>query len=393
MNTTTPCAVVALLSGGLDSILAARLMQDLGHSVTCLHFVSPFFGKPHLLSRWERLYNLRIQAVDISEDFARMLVARPEHGFGKVINPCVDCKILMLRKAKSLMESLGAKVIVTGEVLGQRPMSQRRDTLNVIQRDADVRGLLLRPLCAQLLEETPAEAAGLVDRSRLLGFSGRGRKDQKALAAAMGLTELPTPAGGCLLAERENARSYWPVLKYCPNPGAAEFHLANTGRQYWSHVAAPLWLCVGRNNDDNSRLLELAKPTDYIFKVGDFPGPIAVARPLAESSWDAVALRSAAAFMASFSPKALRHAAETGEAVAVRVHQGEKGLDGPGESIRVTPDRATPHQWSESLWLDSKEDLRSEARAKAQEEEKIKAEKTELFLAEKKRRESEPGRQ
>ena len=388
MSTITPCAVVALLSGGLDSIIAARLMQDMGHSVTCLHFVSPFFGKPHLIPRWQELYKLRIQAVDVSEDFARMLVSRPAHGFGKIINPCVDCKILMLRKAKALMESLGAKIIVTGEVLGQRPMSQRRDTLHVIQRDADVRGLLLRPLCAKYMEETPAEAAGLVDRSRLLGITGRGRKVQKAIAASMGLTELPTPAGGCLLAERENARSYWPVLKYCNNPGASEFYLASSGRQYWSHVAAPLWLCVGRNDVHNGRLLELAKPTDYLFKMGDFPGPIALARPLADYAWDTAALQDAAAFVASFSPKAVRHAAATGEAVTVRVHHTEKGLDGPGDTILVTPERNTAYQWAESQWDDSKEDLRSEARAKLRAAEEARAERTERFLAEQRRRES-----
>ncbi len=364
MNTHTPATLVALLSGGLDSILAARLMQDMGHKVICLHFVSPFFGKPHLVPHWEGLYGLSIQAADIGEDFARMLRERPEHGFGKVMNPCVDCKIIMLRRAKELMAELGASAIVSGEVLGQRPMSQRRDTLNVIQRDAGVKGLLLRPLSAQLLDETDAERAGLVDRSRLLSIAGRGRTKQLALAASMGLKEIPTPAGGCLLAEKENARSYWPVLKYCAKPGAAEFHLANTGRQYWSHASGPLWLCVGRNQDDNTRLLDTARPTDYLFKVADFPGPIALARPLPSSVWDAAALRAAAAFAASFSPKAARHAEATGESVAVRIHQSELGLDGPGESVSVPPDRVTSHHWQEAQWPEAKEELRAEARAR-----------------------------
>ncbi len=190
---TTPHAF-ALFSGGLDSILAARLIMEQGLVVRCLHFVTPFFGKPRSIPYWEKVYGLEIEAVDVGEDFVRMLRERPAHGFGKVMNPCVDCKILMMRKAREIMKERGASFIISGEVLGQRPMSQRRDTLNVIRRDAEVRDVLLRPLSAQHLDPTEAERSGLVDRSKLLGFFGRGRKDQMALAERMGLTEIPTPA-------------------------------------------------------------------------------------------------------------------------------------------------------------------------------------------------------
>ncbi|MEG2139801.1 MAG: tRNA(5-methylaminomethyl-2-thiouridylate) methyltransferase, partial [Bilophila sp.] len=173
--TPSPHAV-ALFSGGLDSILATRLIQEQGLVVRCLHFVTPFFGKPHLIPHWEEVYGLSIEAVDVSEAYIRLLLERPEHGFGKVLNPCVDCKILMMRTAREIMARLGATFLISGEVLGQRPMSQRRDTLNVIRREGAVRDTLLRPLCAQHLDPTEPELSGLVDRSRLLSIFGRGRK-------------------------------------------------------------------------------------------------------------------------------------------------------------------------------------------------------------------------
>ncbi|MDR2160805.1 MAG: tRNA(5-methylaminomethyl-2-thiouridylate) methyltransferase, partial [Desulfovibrio sp.] len=198
--------VVSLFSGGLDSLLASRLIQAQGKKVLCLHFVTPFFGKPHLVDSWRDAYGLTVLPVDVGREFVDLLVRRPQHGFGKVLNPCVDCKILLLRRAREMMEMFGAKAIITGEVLGQRPMSQRRDSLNLIRREAGVRDLLLRPLCALRLEPTPAEISGFINRSALLGFSGRGRKNQMALAGEFGIAEIPSPAGGCRLTERESAR-------------------------------------------------------------------------------------------------------------------------------------------------------------------------------------------
>ena len=244
MNTSTPHAF-ALFSGGLDSILAARLIMEQGLVVRCLHFVTPFFGKPQLIPHWEKVYGLEVEAVDVGEAFVRLLRERPAHGFGKVMNPCVDCKILMMRKARELMKKWGASFLISGEVLGQRPMSQRRDTLNVIRRDAEVKESLLRPLSAQLLDPTAPEISGLVDRNKLLGIFGRGRKSQMALADQMGLKEIPTPAGGCKLAEKENSRRYWPVLTRLKEPTVEDFELSNIGRQYWfgetikSYLASP----------------------------------------------------------------------------------------------------------------------------------------------------------
>lgn len=356
---------VALFSGGLDSILAAKLVQEQGIQVIGLHFVSPFFGKPDMLARWETLYGLPLRAVDISGPFVRMLVRRPEHGFGSVLNPCVDCKILMMRHARAIMEELGASCIVSGEVLGQRPMSQRRDTLNVIRRDAEVRESLLRPLSAQHLDPTEAELSGLIDRTRLLGISGRGRKDQMILAERFGLQEIPAPAGGCRLTEQENARSYWPVLLHAPDPAASDFILANTGRQYWHDHDLPdqpaLWLIIGRNQDDNTALMSLAGENDLVFKTRDYPGPIAIARHFGQD-WSNEAVQAAASLIASYSPKCVREIGDSAVQAAVRVHAGS--LDNPGHVVMITPSRQPVFGWREYSWPEVHEAIRAEARAR-----------------------------
>lgn len=353
---------IALFSGGLDSILAARLLMEQGKAIKCLHFISPFFGKPGRVRHWEKAYGLDIAVADVSDDYAALLATGPVYGFGSVINPCVDCKILMMRRAREYMQACGAKFLVSGEVLGQRPMSQRRDTLNVIRRDADVRDTLLRPLCARHLDPTEAERTGLVDRSRLLGFSGRGRKDQLELAARFGITEIPTPGGGCMLTEKENARRYWPVLERVEVPRAADFRLANAGRQLWH---GDWWLSVGRNQADNETFARLGRPGDLQFKVAGFPGPLALGRSAApnRSPWTEVATLQAAALVASYSPKACR-AWEDGDLtlpngkVPVRVAPvGSDGEARPGEARTVEVEPARHTVFAEPTWPEARERL------------------------------------
>ncbi|MFP4397392.1 MAG: tRNA(5-methylaminomethyl-2-thiouridylate) methyltransferase, partial [Desulfonatronovibrio sp.] len=209
---------LALFSGGLDSILAVKMIQNQGLEVLGLHFISPFFGQPELIPEWEKNYGLPIMPVDISQDFVKMLLSGPSHGLGKIMNPCLDCKILMLKKARQLLQDFQAGFIISGEVSGQRPMSQRRDALNIIIRDAEVKRFLIRPLSAKLLPPTEAEETGLVNRSRLGSISGRGRKKQLEMAAKMNIHPLPTPAGGCLLTEMESSRRYLPLLRFFQNP-------------------------------------------------------------------------------------------------------------------------------------------------------------------------------
>lgn len=184
---------LALLSGGLDSILAARTVMDQGLSVLGLHFITPFFGKPEMIPFWLEHYGIEVVPVDVSDTYVAMMLDSPSQGFGKWLNPCIDCKITMLTAAANLLPKYGAKFIISGEVVGQRPMSQRADALNLITKRAQVRDRLLRPLSARCLPATPMEESGLVDRDRLLDWRGRGRKPQYAMAEAYGFTEIPTP--------------------------------------------------------------------------------------------------------------------------------------------------------------------------------------------------------
>ena len=350
---------IVLFSGGLDSILAAKLLEEQGLRVRCLHFYSPFFGDPAAVDYWRRIYRLPIEAIDVGEEFCELLRRRPEHDFGKVLNPCMDCKILLLRHARRHMERLGARVIATGEVLGQRPMSQRRDALNVIRREAGVEDVLLRPLCALHLPPIPAEEEGFVDRSRLLGISGRGRKDQLALAEKYRLARIPTPGGGCRLTEKENARRYWPVLRSLPHPTAADFHLANLGRQFWlERHGRRFWLSMGRNVRDNEALAAALRDDDARVGLVGLPGPAAVAR--FGASWPADVLADAAALTASYAGKAAA-AAQRGEPVLGRAlaPDGRELWRGP-----VVPRR--DGIWEEPLWEPAREEIRAEQRLRIQ---------------------------
>ncbi|RWX50240.1 hypothetical protein VU01_13581, partial [Candidatus Electrothrix marina] len=205
----------------------------------------------------------------------------PSHGFGKNFNPCIDCKIMMLSRAKELMEEYGASFLLTGEVIGQRPMSQRRDTLNLIERDADCRDLLLRPLSAQLMNPSLPEREGLVDRERLYRFSGRGRKPQIALARELGITDFPAPAGGCVLTDPNLAtriRRFYEGLYLIGKDEitTADIQLLLLGRQF--RLPGGHWLVMGRNEQENDRLAELCEQDDWLLYMPTRPGPTALLR-------------------------------------------------------------------------------------------------------------------
>ncbi|MFH0785172.1 MAG: thiamine biosynthesis protein [Pseudomonadota bacterium] len=282
----TPIKALALFSGGLDSILAVRLIMEQGVEVEAVQFVTPFFNY-HLLDdveghkeRIRRKYGINVTLVDISPGYLQLL-HNPAHGFGKNFNPCIDCKILMLSRAKKMLAERRASFLVSGEVLGQRPMSQRRDTLNVIERDSGTRSLLLRPLCAQLLKETLPEIEGWVDRSKMLGFSGRGRSAQIALAAQFGITDFPAPAGGCTLADPILGRRIEQLYSSDSTVKGAEITAADirfllTGKQFVLPGGA--WLILGRDEEENKNLEKLAGKDDVMLLMEDWPGPTAVLR-------------------------------------------------------------------------------------------------------------------
>jgi tRNA-specific 2-thiouridylase len=344
--------IILLFSGGLDSILAARILEEQGLAVRCLHLISPFFGTPENLPFWYESYGLEVVTRDVSESFVSMLQAGPAHGFGKVLNPCVDCKILFLRTARQYMEEVGAKALATGEVLGQRPMSQRRDALQITVREAGVSDVLLRPLSALHLPPSVVEQQGIVDRSRLLGLWGRGRSEQLRLARAWGISPIPTPGGGCRLAERENARRYWSVLRRLPSPAVEDFYLANLGRQFWHRRDDRyFWLCVGRNQTDNGRLERAAGDEDIVLSLPDLPGPLALARYALH--WPEEILLAAARMTLSYAPKAVASGGPVQLCMRGRSAYREMAL---------LPERRAD-LWSEAPW----EEVRSQIRAAASE--------------------------
>jgi len=208
---------VALVSGGLDSMLAVRVLQEQGIPVEGLNFYTGFCveGHTHAIRRQDQAkqkrnnalwvadqLGIRLHILDVVEDY-KDVVLNPRHGYGANLNPCLDCKVFMVRKAKEWMRAHGFDFLITGEVLGQRPMSQRRDTLPVVQRESGIDDLLLRPLCAKRLPPTRPEREGWVDRARLYDFHGRSRKPQMALAAQFGLHDYAQPAGGCCFLTNE----------------------------------------------------------------------------------------------------------------------------------------------------------------------------------------------
>ena len=271
---------LVLYSGGLDSILACRVLMEQGIEVTAVKFITPFFGwelkgrEQEAAARAREKYGIRLHVEDITDDYLKMVTA-PEHGYGRYLNPCIDCKILMVKKALELMPRLGASFIATGEVLGQRPMSQRRDTLRIIERDSGAEGLLLRPLSAKSLPPTIMQKEGIVDVEKLPAISGRGRKAQMALAERFGIRDYPSPAGGCVLADPALSERFRRIFELWPGFTADDMLLAQRGRHFLLPKGS--WLVVGRNQAENRRMAELFIPGD-LSATADVPGPLCLLR-------------------------------------------------------------------------------------------------------------------
>lgn len=298
---------LSLFSGGLDSILATRLVMDQGIEVHAIQFVTPFFNydilddiEGHKL-RMMAKYGINVEVEDISAGYLQLL-HNPAHGFGKNFNPCIDCKIMMFSRAKQLLKEKGASFLISGEVLGQRPMSQRRDTMNVIERDSGTRSIILRPLCAQLMNETEAEVEGWVDRSKLLRMYGRSRSPQIALAAQYGITDFPAPAGGCILADPILSKRIAQLYSSESVLQSAEIDVPDirvllVGRQFI--LPGGGWLIVGRDEKDNIRLEKLAQPEDAVLLMEDWPGPLAVLKKAGNQYPDREKLKRDCALAAS----------------------------------------------------------------------------------------------
>ncbi len=295
-----------LFSEGLDSILAGKLLQKQAIEVVALRFITPFFGwswkgrEEEFVLKVAEQFGFKGIVQDITTDFLKVLEA-PKHGYGSRINPCIDCRILMLKKAKALLELTRADFLATGEVVGQRPMTQQRHMLRHIEKEAQVEGLVVRPLSARILWETEAERRGLVRKEQFFSWAGRGRKKQIVLARSMGLKEIPSPAGGCLLTDPHIADRIRLYLQHKDIKGlnAPVAELLTFGR----HFPLPgAWLVLGRTAEENQRLLRLVTPQDTIIKLKDLPGPTGLILGQASGK----VLEEAASLLRRYAPKA-RH--------------------------------------------------------------------------------------
>ncbi len=265
---------ILLYSGGLDSLLAAKILMDQGVDIIGYHFILPFAApdadpeimKPSILAR---RISLPLRHIRCGRDYMEM-VKNPPHGRGKNINPCIDCKIFFLRRAAAALEEEGASFVATGEVAGQRPMSQMKHMLIHIEKESGLQGKLLRPLSAGILRPTEAERAGIVDREKLLSLSGRGRKPQMELAAHYGITDYASPAGGCLFTDSNFSLRVQDLLDNHPDYSMTDVYLLTIGRHFRPHSGCRF--IVPRNEEENRKLEKYQSLADYFFTPA-FKGP------------------------------------------------------------------------------------------------------------------------
>jgi len=278
---------IALLSGGLDSILATKLILQQGIAVEAINFLTVFCtcsrGEESCLSSKSAAEKLGIslRVFEVSNEYFE-IIKNPKYGYGANMNPCLDCRIFMFKKAGQYMRESGAQFLITGEVLGERPMSQRKEAMRIIERDSGLEGLILRPLCARLLEPTIPEKEGLVNREKLLSISGRSRKSQIELAAQLGINDYPCPAGGCLLTDPGFSRRMKDLMKYHPDFGLNDVQLLKVGRHF--RLSSQTKLIVGRNEEENTKLLNLSKDKDICLQPVEIKGPVGVLRGLVDDN-------------------------------------------------------------------------------------------------------------
>jgi tRNA-uridine 2-sulfurtransferase len=269
---------IVMFSGGLDSTITVHLLKNLGFDVLALHYILPFysgFGLSHDgIKARAAMLDVPLRIEEEGEEYLEMFKTA-EYGFGKNVNPCIDCRIHRLSKAKRIMEETGASFIATGEVVGQRPMSQRRECLNIIEKRSGLKGLILRPLCAKILRPTIPEERGWIKRDDMLDIWGRGRKGQMAYAERFGLS-YPMPAGGCLLTHARTAERYADLAGNNPDFSLNEFKLLAYGRHF--RLGPTLRLVQARDDSENDPVYALVLPSDAVLLLRDFPGPVGILR-------------------------------------------------------------------------------------------------------------------
>ena len=268
---------VALLSGGLDSILVIRILQEQGVEVEALNFRTIFTCCQDDAGKAARDLDVPLTVISQDDDYLDLL-RKPQHGYGRGANPCVDCRIYMFQRAAHFMRQVDAQFVVSGEVLGQRPNSQMRLHLELIARRSGLDGRLLRPLSAKLLPPTWPETEGLVDRERLYGFHGRSRKELFALAKQFGVTEIPQPSNGCALTETLFSLKVFDLMDNDPQAQRWDFELLKAGRHV--RLDARTKIVLGRDQADNEKIDYLYRQQEsratMLLRAHGFPGPTAL---------------------------------------------------------------------------------------------------------------------
>jgi tRNA U34 2-thiouridine synthase MnmA/TrmU len=265
---------LVLLSGGLDSRLATKIIVDQGLSVEAVHFSTPFCTCDKCsVKQVESENNIKVHYLFQGQDFLDLLVD-PPHGYGSHMNICIDCRINMFKKAKEFAEKIGAEYLVTGEVVGQRPFSQRKAIMELIEKEAGLEGKILRPLSAKLLKKTDIEREGIVDREALKNIQGRSRKPQMELAEKIGVYNYPCPSGGCLLTDPQFSKKLRDYLNHEGSPTVSDMFLLRLGRHFRVNGVKVI---VGRNQQENRVLSGLAKRNGWgMLMVSDFMGPTTI---------------------------------------------------------------------------------------------------------------------
>jgi tRNA-specific 2-thiouridylase len=267
---------VAMFSGGLDSCLAVYLIKSQGIEVVAVNFQTPFNqprrkrDMPDLVESMAGQLGVELIRKRLEKDYLEV-IRSPRYGYGRALNPCIDCKIFLVKKTAEIMKNMAVDFIITGEVLGQRPMSQRKDILSLIDKQSGYQGIILRPLSAKLIPPTIPEEKGWVDREELLDISGRSRTRQMELAERFGVRGYPSPAGGCLLTEPEYSRKLADLFQHTQDVSGRDIELLNVGRHF--RLSDRVKIVVGKNDAENKRILELVKDDELLLVSDDTPGP------------------------------------------------------------------------------------------------------------------------
>jgi len=265
---------IALFSGGLDSILAAKVVQEQDIDVMGVVFETPFFDALRA-GKAAEIIGLPLLVINITEEYIPMLKT-PRYGYGKNMNPCIDCHTMMLSLAGKKMEEIGADFLFTGEVLGQRPMSQNKQALHIVAKNSGYDGFILRPLSAKLLPETIPETEGKVDRGKLCDIQGRGRKRQMEMAGEYGITRYASPGGGCLLTDPAFSKRLRDLFDHRKDFKIRDIELLKSGRHI--RIDEKTKIVVGRNRKDNAAIRNLSEENrDIVIEMKHFPGPVALA--------------------------------------------------------------------------------------------------------------------